>query len=157
MIPVDSSRFRYVILAAIKKCVHKIKNMPLQPLQFFPVHDRWGNLLSFPVKSSVYFYSDRKPRAWKKVGNGPGVGKCPAPGQHKICKCPTRGTDKAGKCPAVARGGGLGVAGIDWCIIKLVKRHHEPRVICFTLTVFVADLFDPLFRFFVWTMKFTFS
>ena len=35
----------------------------------------------------------------KKLGNGPGVGKCPA-----------SATDKAGKCPAVARGGGeLGV------------------------------------------------
>ena len=40
------------------------------------------------------------------LGNGPGVGKCPAPGQHKICKCPTPGTDKAGKCPASNPGGG---------------------------------------------------
>ena len=47
----------------------------------------------------------------QKLTNGPGVGKCPAPGQCKICKCPTPGTDKAGKCPAVARkrgGGGVG-------------------------------------------------
>ena len=73
-----------------------------------------GNLLSFPVKSSVYFYSDRKPRAWKNLGNGPGVGKCPVPGQHKICNCPTPGTDKAGKCPAVAAGGGGGRAGRSW-------------------------------------------
>jgi len=41
-----------------------------------------------------------------KFGNGLGVGKCPAPGQCKICKCATPGTDKAGKCPAVVRGGG---------------------------------------------------
>ena len=40
-----------------------------------------------------------------KAREWPGVGKCPAPGQCKICKCPTPGTDKAGKCPAVARGG----------------------------------------------------
>ena len=56
-----------------------------------------------------------KPRASQKLGIGPGVGKCPAPGQCNICKCPTPGTDKAGKCPAVAPGGGgeLGAGGID--------------------------------------------
>ena len=39
----------------MKKCMHKIKNMPLQPLQFFPhaVLDRRANPLSFPVKPSV--------------------------------------------------------------------------------------------------------
>ena len=37
-----------------------------------------------------------------KAREWPGVGKCPAPGQCKICKYPTPGTDKAGKCPAVA-------------------------------------------------------
>ena len=42
----------------------------------------------------------------KSSGMAPEVGKCPAPGQCKICKCPTPGTDKVGKCPAVARGGG---------------------------------------------------
>ena len=63
---------------------------------------------------SQKLYSDRKPRAYQKLGNGPGVGKCPAPGQHKICKCPTPGTDTEGKCPVVARGGGgLGKAGIE--------------------------------------------
>ena len=60
----------------------------------------------------------------QELRNGPGVGKCPAPGEHKIFKCPTPGTDKAGKCRAVARGGGgggggLGAAGIDWCSTKL--------------------------------------
>ena len=39
-----------------------------------------------------------------KLGNSPGAGKCPVPGQRNICKCPTPGTDKAGKCPEVARG-----------------------------------------------------
>ena len=62
----------------------------------------------FSVKPSVYLCSDRKLRACQKLGNGPGVGKCPAPGQFKICKCPTPGTYKAGKCPAVARGRGGG-------------------------------------------------
>ena len=48
-----------------------------------------------------------------KLGNGPEAGKCPAPGQCKICKCPTPGTDKAGKCPAVVRLMGVGAGGID--------------------------------------------
>ena len=107
---------------SMKKCMHKIRNMSLQTSLIFPVLDRWANLLSFPVKSSVWLYADRKPRACQKLGKGPGVGKCPAPGQHKICKCPTPGTDKAGKCPAVAwGGGGLGAAGIDWCITDHVR------------------------------------
>ena len=114
----------------MKKCMQKVaKKEGLQRLrrrqafttlfQFIPVLDRWANLLVFPVKPSVYLFSIRKPRACQKLGNGPGVGKCPAPGQCKICKCPTPGTDKAGKCPAVARGGGgwLGACGIDWCIM----------------------------------------
>ena len=46
----------------------------------------------------------------QKLGNGPGVGKFPAPGQWKICKCPTPGTDKAGKWEG---GSGLGAGGID--------------------------------------------
>ena len=47
-----------------------------------------------------------------KAREWPGVGKCPAPGQCKICKCPTPGTDKVGKCPAVAWGGGGGLVGL---------------------------------------------
>ena len=54
----------------------------------------------------MQLYSDRKPRECQKLEVGPGVGKCPAPGQRKICKCHTPGTDKAGKCPEVTRGGG---------------------------------------------------
>ena len=65
----------------------------------------------------MQLYSDRKPYACQKLGDGPGVGKCPAPRQCKICQYPTPGTDKVGKCPAVPRGGGAGRAGvIDWCI-----------------------------------------
>jgi len=85
--------------------MHKIENMPLQTSSiFFAVLDRGANLLVFPVKSSVWLYSDRKPRACQKLGAGPGVDKFPAPGQRKICKCPTPRTEKAGKCPVVARG-----------------------------------------------------
>ena len=75
----------------------------------------------FPVKPSVWLYSDRKPRACQKLGNGPGVGKCPAPGQCKICKCPTLGTDKAGKCPAVARGEGGGWG--RWAQVELTDAY----------------------------------
>ena len=60
----------------------------------------------------MQLYSDRKLRACQKLANGPGVGKCPVPGQCKICKCPTPGTDKEGRCPAVAWGGGG--AGRSW-------------------------------------------
>ena len=81
---------------------------------FFAVLDRRASLLVFPVKSSVWLYSDRKPRACQKLGVGPGVDKLPAPGQRKICKCPTPGTDKAGKCPVVALEGGRGEAGRSW-------------------------------------------
>ena len=102
----------------MKKCMQKIENMPLQTSSIFPVLDK--NLLVFPVKSSVYLYSDRKPRACQKLGVGPGVGKCPAPGQRKICKCPTPGTDKAGKCSAVARGGG----GRGWAQLELTDKAH---------------------------------
>ena len=66
LIHVDCSRFRYVILAVdkpMKKCMHKIENMPLQTSSFFSVLARWANLLVFPVKSSMYLYSDRKPCA----------------------------------------------------------------------------------------------
>ena len=59
-------------------------------------------MLVFPVKSSVLLYFDGKLRARQQLGNNPGVGKCPTPGQRKIGKCPTPGNDKAGKCPAVA-------------------------------------------------------
>ena len=55
----------------------------------------------------------------RKLGNGPGVGKCPFPGQCKICKCPIPGTDKAGKYPAVARGGRGGRGGGRWARVEL--------------------------------------
>ena len=64
------------------------------------------NMVVLPAKFSVYSYSDRKPCACQKLGNSPGVGKCPAPGQSKICKCPTPRTDKAGNAPAIAQWGG---------------------------------------------------
>ena len=114
----------------MKKFMHKIQNIRRtclhNPLQLFPVLDRWVNMLVFPVKSFVLLYSDRKPRTCQKLGKSPGVGKCPATGQHNICKCPT---------PSAA--------GIDWCITSLYfyissnyfvlfgrNILHNPRINC---------------------------
>ena len=74
-------------------------------------YDFGGRLHGGAYFRNFTVYSDRKLRECQYLTNGPGVAKCPAPGQCKLCKCPTPGTDKAGKCPAVA--GGLGAAGID--------------------------------------------
>ena len=96
--------------------MHKIESMPLQPLSLTdePI------CFFFPVISSVWLYSDRKPRACQKLGNSPGVGKCPAPGQRKICKYPTPWTKKAGKCPAVARRReGRGEGGGGWAQLEM--------------------------------------
>ena len=82
----------------------KIENMLLQPSTIYSCPLQTSQSAFFPVKPFVQLYSDRKPRACQKLGNGPGFGKCPAPGQCKICKCLTPGSDKEGKCPAVARG-----------------------------------------------------
>ena len=84
-----------------RTCLYKV-------LQFFPVLDKWANLLVFPIKSNkiskkILLYSDRKPRARQKLSV--------RPEQPKICKCPTPGTNRANKCPAVARGGGGGGGG----------------------------------------------
>ena len=95
----------------MKKCMHKIENMPLQSSSIFSRSWQTSQSACFSsIKSSVWLYSDKKPRACQKLGVA-------APGQRKICKCPTPGIDKAGKCPAVAWGdGGLGAAEIDWCV-----------------------------------------
>ena len=103
----------------------------------------------FPVKHSVVLNSDRKPRACEKLGNGPGVGKCPAPGRCKLCQCPTPGTDKAGKCPAVTRGGGLGAggmahftvtganeAGVDLLLIQPILLYYVNQVVVMLTIIF---------------------
>ena len=66
------------------------------------------------IKKSAVFYDNVYWLSffYQKLENGPRVGKCPGPGQHKICKCPTPGTVKVGKCPAVARW--VGWAGRRW-------------------------------------------
>ena len=105
--------------------------MPLQPSTIiYSCPWQMSQSAFFPAKPSVQLYSDRKPRACQKFRNGPGIGKCPAPGPCKICKCPTPGTDKAGKYPAVAwgRGGGVGwlqVELTDALVIAPVPQDHE--------------------------------
>ena len=64
----------------------------------------------FPVKPSVYLYSDRKPRACQKLGNGRGVGKCPAPGQ---CSGGLTRRANAPQYPVGGGGGSVGAGGID--------------------------------------------
>ena len=89
----------------------------LAVLYFSSFHMYFSARLDFPsppLSAPGSPRMSRKPRACHKLGDGPGVGKCPAPGQYKICKCSTSGIDKAGKCPAVARRGeGVG-AGRSW-------------------------------------------
>ena len=110
----------------MKKCMHKIENMPLQPSPIYSCPWQMSQSVFLPVNLLCSYILIGNCVRGQKLANGPGVGKCPAPGQCNICKFPTPGTDKAGKCPQVARGGGLGPAGIDWCIILLSMVHPSP-------------------------------
>ena len=59
-------------------------------------------------------YSDRKPRACQKLGVGPRVGKCPAPGSTKFANAPSPGlTRRANASSSPGWVGGLGAAGFD--------------------------------------------
>ena len=55
LIHIDSSGFRYVILAsqAMKKCMHKIENMPLQPSSIYSCPWQMSQSAFLPVKPSV--------------------------------------------------------------------------------------------------------
>ena len=78
---------------------------------------------------SQKLYSDRKPRAYQKLGNGPGVGKYSDPVQHKICKC-----------PAVARGAGKGWAQLELtdAYTCFVSRFCERSIIVPSLLLFMC-------------------
>ena len=106
------------------KWMHNIENMPLQPSSIYSCHWQMSQSAFCLVKPSVLLYSDRKPRACQKLGNGPGAGKCPAPGQCKIWKYPTTGTDMASKCPAVARRGGAGRRW-NWLMHKVPLKNSK--------------------------------
>ena len=93
----------------MKKCMHKIKNMPLQSSSIFSCLSQMSQCAFFPGKILCV----SKARKCVRVKSS----QMPGPRAAQICKCPIPVTDKAGKCPAVAQGaGGLGAAGIDWCI-----------------------------------------
>ena len=71
---------------------------------------------SFPINLSVF-----RKHVCQMPGGRPGM-LMPSPRSHdKIANAPSPGTDNVSKCPAVARGG-MGTAGIDWCIIILLER-----------------------------------
>ena len=56
-----------------------------------------------------------KPSAYQKLGNSPGVGKCPAPGSEKFAYYPPPGLKRQANAQQQpgGGGGGLGAAGID--------------------------------------------
>ena len=103
-----------------------MENMPLQPSPIYSCSWQVSQSTFFPVNLLCSYILIGNCVRGQKLTNGPGVGKCPASGQCKICKFPTPGTDKAGKCPQLARGGGLVPAGIDWCIRLLSMVHPSP-------------------------------
>ena len=88
-----------------------------RPLSSFDTHARWQRVMQ--SASSRWSYEKigdcEESSVHVKTWEWPRVGKCPAPGQHKICKCPTPGTDKAAKCPVVDREGGGG----GWAQLEL--------------------------------------
>ena len=86
----------------MKKCMHKIENMPLQTSSIFSCLWEVSQSACFSSKilCVVIFWYRKRVRV---KSSGLANAWPSAPGQLKICKCPTPGTDKAGKCPAVTR------------------------------------------------------
>ena len=94
--------------------MHEMENMPLQPSSIYSCPWQMRQSAFFPVKPSVYLYSDRKKlRACQKLWNGPGVGKWPAPGQCKISQMPTPRDWQGGQMPRRSLGGGGGWAQLE--------------------------------------------
>ena len=94
----------------MNKCIRKFDNMALlnllsltdEPICFF-----------FPVISSVLLYSYRKPRACQRLGNSPGVGKCPALGSAKFANTRSPGLKRWANALQWPGGGGGGT-GHSW-------------------------------------------
>ena len=79
----------------------------------------------------------RKLSACQKLGGGPVVGKCPIPGQRKICYCLTPGTNKAGKCPTIARERGGGGGGV---LVQLeLLTGNEVKDVSFACNLFLIN------------------
>ena len=115
----------------MKKCMDKIENMPLQISSIFSRPWQMSQSACFSSKILCVVSCERKPRACQKLGVGPGVGKCPAPGQRKSCKCPTPGLKRRANTPQHPKGGGGGGgAGRSWnwlmhngnCYVRLRKK-----------------------------------
>ena len=84
----------------------------------------------FPVISSVLLYSDRKPRACQRLGNSPGVGKCPALSSAQFANTRSPGLKRWANAPRWPGGGGGGTGHCwNWLMHKqqrqrrLRKRH----------------------------------
>ena len=71
-----------------------------------------------------------------KAGNDPGVGKCPAHGQCKICKCPTSRDLQGGQMPGSSLGGG---GEEDWAQVELTM-HKDQFVASYFLQVVILLL-----------------
>ena len=117
LIHIDSSGFLYVILAwyAMKKCMHKIENIPLQPSSIYSCP--WQMSQSPSDRTACVFESSGMARGWQM----------PSPRAMKNLQMPHPRDWQGGQMPAVARGGGgpLGAGGIDWGIklILSLKSH----------------------------------
>ena len=85
------------------------------PLHFFPVLDRWANMLVFPVKSSSYILIENRVRV-KSLGIAPGLANARPPGSQNL-QMPHPGDWQGGQLPRSSPGGCLGAAGIDWSIM----------------------------------------
>ena len=81
----------------------------------------WANLLVFTVKYSVWLYSDRKPRACQKFGVSSGLANALPLGSAKFADTPPTELTRRANARS-SRGGGLGAAGIGWCINIAARR-----------------------------------
>ena len=69
---------------------------------------------------------NRKLHACQKLGNNPGVGKCPAPGQSKFCKYPTPpGLTKRANATQQPGGGGGG----RWVQLELTDALLQGKIL----------------------------
>ena len=102
------------------------------------------NASCFPMNSSTTL-SFRK-HVCQMPGGRPGVRKCPAPGRAKIANAPSPGLTMWANAPRLpgGGGGGMGTAGIHWCIrvlVSFVKYLNRP--------LFHGSLIEKVIKFIV--------
>ena len=91
----------------MKKCMHKIENMPLQPSSIYFCPWQMSQSAFFPVKTfCVVHDSYRKPRACHNLGNAPGLTNARPPGSAK--QMPQPRDWQGGQMPRSSPGGALG-------------------------------------------------